>query len=263
MKYGVDLQTSEHIPGSVDSGFFDCFGYATTVDSLSAVKKQVYEEKSISMPLLLEALRADFQGYEAVRQILMSSPTYGNNDPYADSIGLEIDTMAQSFCIEHEKDLDYDMGLRMVTVTGNISHGTDVSALPNGRLAFTPVSDGSSASHGVESKGPTGILFSNHYTKNFGLSHYASRLLNIKLSPGCVKGEKGTRDLMALIRTWCDLRLWHVQFNIINRETLIAAQNKPDEYRNLIVRVAGYSAYFTDLSKAIQNDIISRTELSM
>lgn len=263
MKYGVDLQSSEHIPGSVDSCFFDCFGYATVVDSLSAVKKQVYDENSIDMPLLLKALRANFQGYEPVRQILMSSPSYGNNDPYADAIGLELDTMAQQFCIDNEKALGYDMGLRMVTVTGNISHGTDVSALPNGRLAFTPVSDGSSASHGVETRGPVGIFLSNHYTKNYGLSHYASRLLNIKLSPSCVKGEKGTRDLMSLIRTWCDLRLWHVQFNIINKETLVNAQNKPDEYRNLIVRVAGYSAYFTDLSKSIQDDIISRTELDI
>lgn len=90
------------------------------------------------MPLLLKALRANFQGYEPVRQILMSSPSYGNNDPYADAIGLELDTMAQQFCIDNEKALGYDMGLRMVTVTGNISHGTDVSALPTAGWRLLP-----------------------------------------------------------------------------------------------------------------------------
>lgn len=263
MEHGVDLQSSRHLPGSVDCGFFDVFGYATLVDSLSAIRKQVYDDRALTMAELLEALKANFEGHEETRMLLSSSPAYGNNDPYADELGLAVDTIAQEYCIAHEKALGHEMGMRMVTVTGNVAHGTDVSASPNGRLAFTPVSDGSSTSHGVESHGPTGVLLSNHYTKNYGLGHYASRLLNIKLSPGCVRGEKGTRDLMALIRTWCDLHLWHVQFNIINRETLVKAQENPDDYRHLIVRVAGYSAYFTDLSRAIQDDIISRTELDL
>ena len=88
----------------------------------------------------------------------------------------------------------------------------------------------------------------------------ASRLLNIKLSPKCVAGEQGAKKIMSIIRTWCDLKLWHLQFNIVNRDTLLAAQKDPNSYRNLIVRVAGYSAYFCDMSPDLQNDIIDRTE---
>ena len=89
-----------------------------------------------------------------------------------------------------------------------------------------------------------------------------SRLLNIKLSPSCVAGEEGTKNLISFIRTWCDLKLWHLQFNIVNKETLLAAKKDPDKYRNLLVRVAGYSAYFVDLSPDLQDDIIARTEHS-
>jgi formate C-acetyltransferase len=104
------------------------------------------------------------------------------------------------------------------------------------------------------------VLLSNYHSKNYGMTNRASRLLNIKLSPKCVAGEQGTEKIVGLIRSWCDLKLWHLQFNIINRQTLLSAQRDPAAYRNLLVRIAGYSAYFCDLSPDLQNDIIGRTE---
>lgn len=98
------------------------------------------------------------------------------------------------------------------------------------------------------------------FTANRGFRERAARLLNIKLSPACVAGEAGTRRIISFIKTWCDLKLWHLQFNIINKETLLAAQKDPQKYRNLLVRVAGYSAYFIDLTPELQNDVIARTE---
>jgi formate C-acetyltransferase len=134
-----------------------------------------------------------------------------------------------------------------------------VSASPNGRKAYTPVSDGSSASQGADVNGPTAVLLSNFETKNRDYNERASRLLNIKLSPSCVAGEAGTEKLIRFIEGWRDLKLWHVQFNVLNRETLIKAQKDPEKYRNLLVRIAGYSAYFTELTRDLQDDIIART----
>lgn len=102
-------------------------------------------------------------------------------------------------------------------------------------------------------------ILSNFNTKNYDNKEREGRLLNIKFTPRSVAGEEGTRKLMAFLRTFCDLRLWHVQFNVVNRETLIAAQQSPERYRGLIVRIAGYSAYFVDLSRDLQNDLIART----
>jgi formate C-acetyltransferase len=108
--------------------------------------------------------------------------------------------------------------------------------------------------------GPTAIMLSNFSTKNYGYRDRAARLLNIKFTPKCLEGDDGTRKLISFIRTFCDLKLWHVQFNVINKATLIAAQRDPEKYRSLIVRIAGYSAYFVDLSPDLQNDLIARTE---
>lgn len=135
-----------------------------------------------------------------------------------------------------------------------------VSATPNGRFAYTPLSDGSSASQGADLNGPTSVLLSNYATKNYHHNEHAGRLLNIKLSLACVRGEEGTEKLVQFIETWRDLKLWHVQFNVLNSDTLREAQKHPENYRNLLVRIAGYSAYFIELSKDLQDDIISRTE---
>lgn len=127
--------------------------------------------------------------------------------------------------------------------------------------AYAPLSDGASASQGADENGPTAVLLlSNYASKNLNFRNRAARLLNLKFSSSCLAGERGTKKLTSFIRTWCDLHLWHVQFNVINRETLLAAQREPEKYRNLIARIAGYSAYFVELSRDLQNDLIARTE---
>jgi formate C-acetyltransferase len=149
--------------------------------------------------------------------------------------------------------------LRYVPFTSHVPFGKVVSATPNGRKAFTPLSDGSSPSQGSDMNGPTAVLLSNFASKNYNRNERASRLLNIKLTPECVKGEAGTAKLVQFIEGWRDLKLWHVQFNVLNQETLLKARENPEQYRNLLVRIAGYSAYFTELTKDLQDDIIART----
>ena len=259
MKNMVDLH-QPHIEGGIDLGYFECIGYGTVVDSLAAIKKRVFEEKRLTMAEVMEALERNFEGREAIRQILMNSPCYGNNDPYADSIAKAIDKASLDYTQRYAGEIGVHLDLRYVPFTSHVPFGKVVSATPNGRRAWTPLADGSSASHGADVNGPTAILLSNFNSKNYDYRERAARLLNIKLSPRCVAGAEGTKKLVSFIRSFCDLRLWHMQFNIINKETLLAAQREPEKYRGLLVRVAGYSAYFVDLSPDLQNDIIARTE---
>lgn len=249
-----------HIEGGIDLGYFECIGYGTVVDSLAAIKKLVFEEKKLTMAEIIEALQGNFQGREDVRAMLKNAPCYGNNDPYPDSIAKEIDRTSLEFTKKYARELGVNLDLRLVPFTSHVPFGKVISATPNGRYAYTPLSDGSSASHGADVNGPTAVLLSNFASKNYDYKERAARLLNVKLTPGCVAGDQGTEKLVSFIKTWCDLRLWHIQFNIINRDTLLAAQKDPDKYRNLIVRIAGYSAYFCDLSKDLQDDLIARTE---
>ena len=258
MKYCRDLH-SPHIPEGVEFGYFEFMGLGTVIDSLSAVKKLVYEDKKLTMNQLLEALEHNFEGYEDIQHLLKSAPCYGNDDPYADAIGKELDRMSVAYAAKYSKDLGINNDCRYVPFTSHVPFGKVVSATPNGRVAWFPLSDGSSPSHGADVNGPTAILLSNHNTKNYGLRARAARLINVKFTPKCVEGDAGTEKLMHFIRTWCDLKLWHIQFNVINADTLRKAQKDPQKYRNLIVRIAGYSAYFVDLTPDLQNDLIART----
>jgi formate C-acetyltransferase len=259
MKECKDLH-SEKIPGGFDAGFFDFIGLGTAADSLAAIKKQVYEDKAVSWDELMDALETNFEGAEVIRQRLLHSPKYGNDDSYVDSIAKRIDGEAVKFVNKYAKNIGIYMDLRYVSQSVNVPFGTVVGALPNGRFAGTALSDGASASQGADKKGPSAVLLSNYHTKNTAYNNRASRLLNIKLSPASVQGEIGTKKLIQFIKSWRNLKLWHLQFNIINRQTLLEAQKHPEDYRSLLVRVAGYSAYFVDLSPNLQADVINRTE---
>ncbi|WP_019849261.1 pyruvate formate lyase family protein [Desulfitobacterium sp. PCE1] len=244
--------------------YCDAIGYATAADSLAAIKKLVFDNKKLTMGELLDALAVNFEGKEAIRQMCLNAPKYANNDPEADAIAKELEKYHLDYLEEQNKEIPGTvLSLRMVPVTLHIAFGKVVGATPNGRKAGMPLAEGTGASHGCDTKGPTGLLMSNVNSKNKGSKNRQARLLNLKLSPGSVKGEEGTRKLMSLIRTWCDMKLYHIQFNIINRETLLAAQKDPEKYRSLVIRVAGYSAYFTELSKELQDEIIARTEQSL
>ena len=253
---------SEKIKGGIDLGYFDLIGYGSAADSLAAIKKNIYEEKYFSIGELKQALKDNFAGFEPLRQRLLNAPKYGNDDEYVDSIAKKIDFIASEEAKQNYEKTGIHLDLRYVPVTSHIPFGKVTGALPNGRKAGVALSDGSSASQGADVKGPTSVIMSNYHTKNYNIIDRASRLLNIKLSPATVINDEGTKKLIAFIKAWSALKLWHLQFNIINRDTLKKAQQNPEDYRSLLVRVAGYSAYFVELTKELQEDIISRTQHS-
>ena len=250
------------VEGAVYLGFFDTIGFGTAIDSLAAIKKLVFDDKKISMAQMLEALDSNFEGNEDIRQLCLKAPKYGNNDPYADSIGRDIEAMFAEITHNHTTAMGGELDVRYVTITSHVPFGSIIGATPDGRLAGEAVSDGIAPTQGMDQNGPTASLMSVANTRMANYKERAARLLNIKLSPSAVADDAGTRNLMSLIRTACDLKLWHLQFNIINRDTLVAAQQEPEKYKDLLVRVAGYSAYFVDLTPQLQNEIIQRTEHS-
>lgn len=259
MKHCLDLHTPQ-IPEGINMGYFEHMGLGTLVDSLAAVKKLVFDEKKLTMEEVIAACTCNFEGKEDVRQLLMTAPSYGNDDAYADDIACKVDSLNVLFGQKYAKELGMHNDIRYVPFTSHVPFGKVVGATPNGRYAWTALSDGSSASHGADKTGPTSVLLSNYNSKNYGHRDRAARMLNLKFTPKCLEGEEGTDKMISFIRTFCDLKLWHVQFNVINKSTLIAAQKDPEKYRSLIVRIAGYSAYFVDLSPDLQNDLIARTE---
>ncbi len=248
------------IEGALYLGYLDTLGFATAIDSLAAIRKLVFDDRRLSMEELLEALEVDFEGKEAIRQMCLNAPKYGNNDPYADQIGRDIEEFCVGLTAKYPSAFGGELDIRYVTITAHVPFGAVLGATPDGRRAGEPIAEGVSPSQGADRKGPTASLASISKTRAAGRKERAARLLNMKLSPSAVAGPEGTRKLMSLIRTACDLKMWHLQFNILNRETLLAAQKNPEKYRDLLVRVAGYSAYFVDLTPQLQNEIIKRTE---
>jgi pyruvate formate-lyase/glycerol dehydratase family glycyl radical enzyme len=259
MECGKDLDKGK-IDNGLSLGYFDLIGFGTAIDSLAAVKKLVYDDKLISMNDLLDALDANFEGKEAIRQLCLNAPKYGNNDPYADSIGRRIEEHFALLSKSYTTLYGGKQDVRYVPVTIHVPCGSVTGATPNGRKAGEPLSEGVSPTQGCDVNGPTSTLLSIRETKASEYNNRAARLLNIKLSPQVLAGDEGTRRLASFVRSWQDQKHWHIQFNVINKETMLEAQKHPDKYRNLIVRVAGYSAYFVDLSPELQNEIIARTE---
>lgn len=255
---------SKKIDGGLDFAFFDLVGFASAVDSLEAIRENVFEKKVTSLEEIVQALDANFEGYEILRQRLLHSLKYGNNDERVDQIAKDIDRIASEVSQKEAKKIQDNLiiDVRYVPASSNVALGRNIAALPDGRLAWTPLSDGTSAAQGADTNGPTAVLLSNYKSKNLDFNNRAARLLNIKFSTASVQGEEGTRRLVDFIKSWRDLKLWHIQFNVIDQETLLDAKKHPENYRNLIVRVAGYSAYFVNLSDDLQDDIIHRTSHS-
>lgn len=247
---------------SKDTGNVNMNGFGTCAESLAAIKKVVFEEKKITLNQLKEALEANFEGYEPIRQMLLNAPKYGNNDPYADEIARQLDEILLEN-VKKYRTPNGEQHIKFVPVTSHVGMGGKLGATPNGRKAGEAMSEGISPTQGADLKGPLTTLVSIDNAKSRKYNNSLARLLNVKINPQVVEGEKGTQDLMSFLRAFVDLKLWHIQFSIINSETLRAAQKDPNKYRNLIVRVAGYSAYFNELSPALQNEIINRTEHQM
>lgn len=254
-----DIQEGQFKDG-IAPGFWDPIGLGTAIDSLSAIKKLIFDDATVGMDQMLAALADNFEHKELLHRQCLNAPKFGNNDPYADEIGRDLENFFRSISHGYTNISGGKLDVRYVPVTSHIPLGRIVGALPNGRKEGQPLSEGMSPSQGCDVNGPTSSLLSLAYTKTTQYQEGGEGVLNMKLRPQVVAGEEGSKVLAALIRTWCDLKLWHIQFNIINSETLKAAQKNPDSYRNLLVRVAGYSAYFVDLSLDLQDEIIHRTE---
>lgn len=247
---------------SRDSGTMSAIGFGTVAESLCVLKKLVFDEKRISLAEMKEALDANFEGYEPIRQMALNAPQYGNNDDYADEIARQLDEMICGV-YSRFRTPNGPQNLKFVPVTTHVAMGKRMRATPNGRYAGEALSEGISPTQGRDSQGPVNTMISIKKARSETYNNNLARLLNIKFNPQVLQGDKGTRDLISFIRAFIDLKLWHVQFAVINKETLLNAQKDPAKYRNLIVRVAGYSAYFTDLSPKLQDEIINRTEHEM
>ena len=233
-------------------------GVADFADSLVAVKKLVYDEKRLPMHTLLEALTADFQGYEAVERMLAEdAPKWGNDDPDVDAVVMELCDFIIKIHAELKGILGNPKMPALYPVSSNVPQGLSIGALPSGRRAGKPLADGCSPSQGCDRFGPTAILRSLDKMPHACLD--GGTLLNLWLTPAVVQGEEGGHRLSAFLKAFLDMDIFHIQFNVVGQDILRCAQERPEEYRSLLVRVAGYSAYFVELSREVQDDILSRT----
>jgi ferredoxin len=231
-------------------------GVANYANSLAAVKRLVYDERRFTIAELVAALDADFAGFEDVRHACLGAPKYGNDDDYADLFAGD----ALEYAARLGESYTFANGGRMsvgtLSVSSNTPYGLVIGALPDGRRAGAPLSDGISPAQGTDRLGPTAVIRSvtkyPHDLMSIGVLH------NMKLDPGIVSTPDGRQALISLIRTHGVLGGAQLQFNCTTQEKLLAAQRDPDEYRGMVVRVAGYSAFFVELSREVQDEIISR-----
>jgi len=236
-------------------------GTVDLADSLAAIKKLVFEEKRISMGQLLEALAADFEGHEELHRMLLDAPKFGNDDDHVDLIAKRWFDLFEREHRKYTNHLGKTMRPFTASVTFHTFFGKSCGALPSGRKSRLPLADASvSAFPGMDRNGPTALLHSA--TKVLDTIKYASGQINMKFHPTALKTREGLKKLIALIKTYVDLGGHHIQFNVVSAETLKDARLHPENYRSLIVRVAGFSAYFIHLDPDVQDEIIRRTELS-
>ncbi len=241
-----------------DTTYIQGVGLGSLTDSISAIRYHVYDQRNLSMDELLAVLGRDFAGHEKVRLMLVNkTPRYGNDDDYADGI------MKQLFDIYYEA-VDGRKNTRggiyrinLLPTTCHVYFGSVTGATPDGRKAWQPLSEGISPVQGADRRGPTAVIKS---AAKMDHVRTGGTLLNQKFTPQVLEGEDGIDKLAHLVRSYFKLDGHHIQFNVVSAETLRAAQAEPEKYRDLIVRVAGYSDYFCDLSRALQDEIIARTE---
>lgn len=234
----------------------DAIGVADLVNSVYAVKKLVYEDKSVSWDTLLAALDADFQGYEDVERLCMDCPKYGNDDEEINDLTASLFTFIADYIESFESKFG-TMTSGILPVSGNTPFGLEVGALPSGRRAYVPLADGVSPSCGTDMDGMGAVIKSVSHIPHGRFTQ--GTLLNAKLDTSFNDAPGSTEALMNFLKSMCTLGVFHVQFNVVDAETLLDAQEHPEEYNGLLVRVAGYTAYFTELGRETQDDIISRT----
>lgn len=255
MESGVDCTQGGAKYNSYGTGLL---GIATLIDSLIAVKYMIFDAKLCTARAFYDAWMANWEGHEDLRQQILAMPHhYGNNDPYADEVANWVMTQIADI-VDSKKLRRGKFRVGTFTASAHVYFGTNTWATPNGRAAFESLSDAASPSQGADKNGPTAVLASaccfdhKRYTNGFAL--------NMRLSPATLSREDSIDKLKHMIKTYFDMGGMEVQYNVVDSDTLRRAQANPEEYRDLIVRVAGFSAYFVELATQLQNDIIARTE---
>lgn len=244
-----------------NTNYIQCCGIGTVTDSLSAIKTHVYGNQKYTLSQLVEALNNNFSDNEAMRLTLANkTPLFGNDDDRADNLMQQVyhDLFDTIDGRANTKGSQYH--LNMLSTTCHVYFGKMLGATPNGRFAHLPQSDGTSPSHGADRKGPTAVIKS---LSKMDQAKSGGTLLNQRFLPSVLATDSDLEKLCAMIRTYFTLGGHHIQFNVVDTKTLRLAQQYPNEYKNLLVRVAGYSDYFVDLDKDHQEEIIARTEQEM
>lgn len=241
-------------------------GLSNAANSFAALKKVVYEDKTLTLEEVINAIETDFSGLkgEKIRTLLENAPKYGNDIDYVDSIASDIyDTYINE--ISKYKNTRFgkgpiggNYGLSTSGISSNVPMGCVTGATPDGRKAWTPAAEGCSPVQGTDIKGPTSVLKTISKLPNILMT--GGQLLNVRFSPDLINNDIGFQKFLMFIKSFIAIKGWHIQFNIMSTETLISAQKNPEEYRDIIVRVAGYCAQFITLDPTTQNDIISRTQ---
>ncbi len=235
-------------------------GIGTITDTLSAIKHHVYDNERMTMRDLVNMLTKNFDGFKKEQMLLSrKSPKYGNDDEYADSIMQDVFEMFYNHVDGRPTVSGGRYHIQMLPTTSHVYFGSVIGATADGRHAGMPLSEGISPVQGADKFGPTAVI------KSAGkMDHIRTggTLLNQRLSPELLKGEKGLNQLKGLVRAYFEMDGHHIQFNVFDAKKLRDAQANPDKYQNLIVRVAGYSDYFNNLNKELQDEIIERTEQS-
>jgi pyruvate formate-lyase/glycerol dehydratase family glycyl radical enzyme len=235
-------------------------GVADVADSIVAIKQMVFDSHKISMKELIDSLDSNFDSDPKIRSLLSNAAKYGNDDDCVDSFAVRV---GEIYCRAVEKYKNPRGGIYrpgLYPVSANVPLGEDVGALPSGREARAPLADGISPEHYQDLNGPTAVLRSAAKLDHILASN--GTLLNQKFNPAYLQSEANINRLADMIQGYFDMGGWHIQFNVVNKDTLIAAQKSPEKYPGLLVRVAGYSAFFAELSDVIQDDIIERTEFT-
>jgi formate C-acetyltransferase len=241
-----------------NTSYIQGVGLGTITDSITSIKYNIFDEKNISMNILLKALSKNFKNYKKIKDILIyDAPKYGNDEDYADEILTQIFNIFFELIDGRNNTKGGKYRINLLPTTSHIYFGSKVGATPDGRKAYQPLSEGISPVQGVDVKGPTAVIKS---ASKINQIKTGGTLLNQKFSPRIFDKEENIEKIIALIRTYFNLNGHHIQFNVVNAKTLKKAQKNPEKYRDLIVRVAGYSDYFINLSLELQNEIIKRTE---
>ncbi|MFB0536174.1 MAG: trans-4-hydroxy-L-proline dehydratase [Anaerolineae bacterium] len=241
-----------------DTSYIQGVGIGTMTDALTAVKHHVFDKKTLTMEALMAALRDNFEGHERMRQMLLNkTPKYGNDDDYADEAMVAVFEAFFKAIDGRPNTRGGTYRINMLPTTVHVYFGSAVGATPDGRRAEQPLSEGISPVQGADRRGPTAVIKS---VAKMDHVRTGGTLLNQKFTPQLLKDDDGLDKLVQLIRTYFKLDGHHIQFNVVDAATLRAAQKNPEQYRDLIVRVAGYSDYFCDLGKVLQDEIIARTE---